>query len=127
MAGANLPLLPIAALLLLFLLILLFLLDLACYRLRQRGSVQYFMLILPTLSLSQFSLLSTLLPQARPTCCVRKCVSAGSWEDAVRERCREGRPSPRQGEDGVDLGAVGLGEDALKHEQRDRSPHPHSS
>ena len=48
----------------------------------------------------------------------------------MRERCREGRPSPRQGEDGVDLGAVGLGEDgedALKHEQRDQSPHPHSS
>ena len=41
MAGANLPLLPIAALLLIFLLILLFLLDLACYRLRQRGSVQF--------------------------------------------------------------------------------------
>merc|ERR1719220_2915783 len=36
--------------------------------------------------------------EARPTCCVRKCVSAGSWEDAVRERCREGRPSPRQGQ-----------------------------
>ena len=45
----------------------------------------------------------------------------------MRERCREGRRSPRQGEDGVDLGAVGLSEDALKHEQRDRSPHPHSS
>ena len=45
----------------------------------------------------------------------------------MRERCREGRPSPRQGEDGVDLDGVGLGEDALKHEQRDRSPHPHSS
>ena len=36
-AGRNIPLLPIAALLTLFLLILLFLLDLACYRLRQRG------------------------------------------------------------------------------------------
>jgi len=37
-AGRNIPLLPIAALLTLFLLILLFLLDLACYRLRQRGA-----------------------------------------------------------------------------------------
>jgi len=37
-AGVDLPLLPIAALLILFLLILLFLLDLACYRLRQRGA-----------------------------------------------------------------------------------------
>ena len=36
-AGRKIPLLPIAALLSLFLLILLFLLDLACYRLRQRG------------------------------------------------------------------------------------------
>ena len=49
----------------------------------------------------------------------------------MRERCREGRPSPRQGEDGVDLDGVGLGdidgEDALKHKQRDQSPHPRSS
>merc|ERR1712012_624566 len=37
-AGRKIPLLPIAALLTLFLLILLFLLDLACYRLRQRGA-----------------------------------------------------------------------------------------
>ena len=49
----------------------------------------------------------------------------------MQEPRREGRPSPRQGEDGVDLGAVGLGdiddEDALKHKQRDQSPHPRSS
>ena len=87
-AGRNIPLLPIAALLILFLLILLFLLDLACYRLRQRGFFTLDRICPPECSTKPLPLFYLFFPffygfssnQVPHTSCARKCVSAGNLE-----------------------------------------------